>query len=65
AGSAHCADPCEGIPREGVCLGPVAFRCTYPNEGPRRLVAADCGILEQACGIDAITGEVGCIDPPL
>ncbi|HEY6559412.1 MAG TPA: trypsin-like serine protease [Polyangiaceae bacterium] len=65
AGNARCADPCEGVPREGVCLGNVAFRCTYPNEGPRRLVAADCGILEQACGIDVITSEVGCIDPPL
>ncbi len=64
AGNARCSDPCEGIPGAGVCLGDVAFRCTYPNEGPRRLVAADCAILEQACGIDGITGQVGCIDPP-
>jgi hypothetical protein len=64
-GAARCMDPCEGIPRQGVCFGDVAFRCTYPNEGPRRLVAADCAQLEQACGIDVITGEVGCVDPPL
>jgi hypothetical protein len=64
AGNARCVDPCDGIPRAGVCLGDVAFRCTDANEGPRRLVAADCAILEQACGIGATTGEVGCIDPP-
>jgi secreted trypsin-like serine protease len=63
-GYAGCVDPCADIPEEGVCLGSAAVRCAHENEGPRRVVATDCGTLGQACGTDLITGETGCVDAP-
>ncbi|MGE0547957.1 MAG: trypsin-like serine protease [Kofleriaceae bacterium] len=61
AGQLGCIDdPCAGIPAEGFCDGTVATRCSYPEEGPRRVVSTDCAELGGTCGFE--NGEVACVD---
>ncbi|MGE0871532.1 MAG: trypsin-like serine protease [Kofleriaceae bacterium] len=61
AGELGCIDdPCAGLPSEGVCDGTVATRCSYPDEGPRRVVSTDCAELGGTCGYE--NGEVACVD---
>jgi len=55
------ADPCEGLPAEGVCTGDVATRCSGPDEGPRHVVTTDCAAQGQSCGIQ--NGQAACFTP--
>jgi hypothetical protein len=55
-------DPCSGISRLGVCKKNSSVRCTYPDEGKRRQVVVECGLLGQSCVI-ASDGEALCAYP--
>ncbi|HEY6080212.1 MAG TPA: trypsin-like serine protease [Polyangiaceae bacterium] len=56
-------DPCDGLSVAGVCASRrVAKRCTDPNEGPRRPIEFDCGLVGQVCAVQP-DGTAGCSDP--
>ena len=57
------SDPCAGgLTEMGRCEGTEAVRCTGKWEGNRRATRVDCGVLDLACGQDAV-GQVACVDP--
>lgn len=54
-------DPCDGATRLGHCEGSVAVRCAGPEEGERRAIRFDCGLLAQTC-VSPPGSEVTCSD---
>ncbi len=54
-------DACEDVPAEGMCEGDTVVRCTNDDEGVRRVVETDCGVLGLTCGADD-AGDLTCVD---
>jgi hypothetical protein len=55
-------DPCAGVSRLGICQRNTSQRCSYANEGKRRLLVVECALLGQTCVI-ASDGEALCAYP--
>ncbi len=54
---------CPLMPVTGQCQGDTAIRCSDMNEGTRRIVETDCGILGLTCGLNQQIQRVECVDP--
>jgi hypothetical protein len=54
-------DACEDVPAGGMCDGDTVVRCTNDDEGKRRVVETNCGVLGMTCGEDD-AGTLTCVD---
>lgn len=54
---------CSAVPETGICRGSEVVRCTRSDEGPVRLISADCSQpWGQACAVSPV-GVAACVDP--
>jgi len=55
-------DPCKDVTVDGHCDEDAVVRCTSMDEGPRRVVVNECGLLAQTCGVGS-DGKAACTTP--